>query len=369
METLDDNILEAILSYALQSNPRPFGLLCCRRFRDLCYKVATGLPFHYPTKVKVYNNRHIAASDWKIVNPDRDYLVERLLANDVDFIRHAIKKSPEFVLSGLYYPVGDYKTRSTLLELIQHKQIEMVQLLLGNLEFRLLDDGMIFWKIVGSALYFDGTFKLYRKRGLAPSKDTTPEQQAFWQSFIRPCVLHNMKHGFNVERSVCYNGGCVWYSPRHHRNRTLAAILKFDDLELFESYLAQRVTPERTNQPQVHIPYNLDALVQLFFRYLPAKIYQAHPEMFELQQLPNRRGWLLEAGNIERGFAIGLSMWQVEVLQVAIATKRVDCVEKLLERYTYALTRQKYSHLRRQIQALGLDPESLNATVRGKVKV
>jgi hypothetical protein len=369
MEFVDDSILEKILSYALQNNAQPFELLCCRRFRDLCYTVAPGLPFRFPSEVKIYNHRYIPGDDWKIVNPDREYFVERLLADDVDFVRYAIKRSPQFALSGLHFPIGPHKARFMLLALIELKQAEMVQLLTGSLKIEVLGDGIIFWVIVGLALYSDDNFDLYRQRGVLPPMQTSPEQRKFWQSFIRPCILHNMRHGFHVERSSCHNGSCAWYSPVHHRNRTLSAILRFDDLELFDAYLAQRVMPERSNRPQVPGPYGLTALVHLFFRYLPAKIYQAHPEMFELQQLPNRRGWLLEAGNIERGFAIGLSMRQVEVLQVAIATKRVDCVEKLLERYTYALTRQKYGHLRRQIKALGLDPELLNATVRGKVKV
>lgn len=370
MKPLPDDVLEEILGYALEDNPAPFNLMCCRRFRDACYRVAKGLPFRFPTESRVFT-KYFAPKDWdaeNMINPDREYFLRRVFAGDFAFVKHAITTAPNFVNSCLYFPFEvRYRRRNILGELQQRYQAAMFQTLVNNLKIDILSDQNVFWNMVGTALcessYSESASYYWH---LSTAKPTSKGIR-LWEDYVRPCIFHNVKHGFYIERSGCVGGSCGGDVPDVHRARTLIAILKFDDLELFDVYLAQRVRPDRSRGDQTPRPYHLGRLQTLFCLFKPERIIRAHPELFDLRQIAQSQAWLRRDDNLEWCLVRSLDLHRIEVLRLALANKKVLCAQELLSRYSYNITRQDYQHLCHKISALGLNPELLKATVRGKV--
>lgn len=364
MESLSDDILGEILKLAVEDNPRPVDLLCCRRFRDIAFRVCPGLPFRYPTEGLKPFVQHFSPNDWDVPNLNRDYFLKRIFANDLAFVERSIAVAPNFVVSCLYFPGKvRYQRRNILAELTECGQVTMFQLLVEKLKIELLSMEAVLWDFVGAALY-DGVYSTGYYNLPVPTIKA-PKAVEFWQNYTRPCILHNIKHGFYIERSCCVHGGCGANVPDYHRKRTLSAIFKYDDLELFEIYLAQRISSYSYRADQTRKPYSLRGIQELFCIFKPERIIKAHPELFDERQFSQSLTWLRRDDNLEWCLKRGLDLHRVEVLRVALGSKKVQCVEQLLKLYTYNITAQHSRHLKHKIAALGLSP-SLLQTARMK---
>lgn len=360
-KSFSNDLLREILAIALEDNSNPFQLLCCRRFRDICYEIGPGLPFRYPTDVKVHANHYYYSKIDCTPNKDRDQLVRRILADDFGFVKDAMEKAPSFVLSGLYFYHGKQERRNVLFELVELKKVAMFQLLLGGLRIEILNNHYLLWELVEAAVY-GGEISPTHYWNTPISNVTTNKQTSFWNDFARPAILHNVKHGFYIERANCVGGGCVGSAPGRHRGLTLKAIFKFDDVELFDIYLAQRIVPDRKHWPQIPAPYSLDRMIWAFFFFKPERIFKAHRELFDLRLNPQLRGWVGQPGNLEWGLTIGLDLHRIEVLRVALDKGYVLCVKELLRLYSYKVSKQECRHLQHKIGKLGLAPEELKLT-------
>lgn len=358
MDSLEDELLRLILGYALRDNANPFNLLCCRRFRDICYEIVPGLPFQFP-KTFIPFSYWMRQSPSIPVDCDRDYAVAQLLQGDLEFTRRAVAKAPEFLASILYFRDKTWYPRKILGELAERNQREVFRVLIENLRIESLSRHIVLLQLVSAALF--GGIWDDRSTGFStalPNNCPTVQEIAFWESYSKPAVQHNIRHGFYIERSNCINGGCAGWAPTYHAGITLKAILKFDDLELFNAYLDQRVLPDNLRSPQIPIPYSLRDLPKFAWHFRPARIIAAHPELIDIQRLPVDHIYI-QSGALEYALGAGLDVSGLKVLRLAIAKKKVDCVRTMLSRYTYNLTRQDRQHLRHKIALLGLDPDTL----------
>ena len=329
---------DVLLSRILQHVARPLSLLLtCRRIQGVAYALHGGpldslARYGFPAADKCWPLPPLPA--WPHVQHLFDYLERRLLDHDVAFVRRCCEVNSDLInvavnlgAAGWRYSNAEgWPKRSGVLDvLVQAGDLEMFALLLRSCQVR--------------ALRADGWWGI----------TAINQQTGTPYPYFRECLLHNLRHGCSLERSGCT---ACRRAPVWHRGWTLRALIREDDLELLQLYLAQRL-PDRIGAPQ---PYTLleDCLLQIWIggaRKIAA-CWAATGRAAALSRAARER--LVRTVPIDAlrlSVNNGVDLCSARFLRLAL--RRFDAVQSasvLINAYAeWPLSRQERQHLRHRI--------------------